>query len=119
MNSDPVNFRANPLSAWFLLTTAAAVLVALILGAVRGSEASNGWGIGLAIVFPCVLTLFGFFKRPRLRNAFLGAFCGVVVGLAAGTLVGSGPVGLTSVSATVLVGSLILALVGLAGRTAR
>jgi hypothetical protein len=117
---DPLPYRSNPLSAWFLLTAVAAVMVSIV-GAWIGLGQTPSLGIAIPVftVFPFALGLLGVLTPPRLRNGVLGFLCGAALGLVVGVLAHSSGHVLTAAVVGTLAGSTMVVVLGLLGRAAR
>jgi hypothetical protein len=118
MTPEPIRHRSDPLSAWFLLLTTAAVLSTFLSGAFA-TEQDQAFAIGLSVILAVLFTLLGVCFRPRLRNAAVGFLCGGLMGGVCGILVGVETSSLTVQTFAVLAGSVMIVIVGLAGRSAR
>jgi hypothetical protein len=116
MNPNPR--RTDPLSAWFLLLTTAAVICTFLGSAVvsRLDTAAAAIGLGSNAV---VFGILGFCIRPRLRNAVLGFIGAALMISVAGILVGVQTTDLTVQAFAVLAGSVMIVIVGLVGRSVR
>jgi hypothetical protein len=114
MSAGPRPYRPNPLAAWFLLLTAAAVLFAFLPGFLVTDKIVLG-----AVLLPIVLGIIGLCFRPRLRNGSLGFGAGIVMGGLISLLATIPSSDLTYQFVGVLVGSILIIVVGLAGRSLR
>jgi len=118
MNPAPLPYRPNPLAAWFLLLTSAAVLCTILSGAFASGHNLVGGLVG-AVALAAVLSIVGLFFRPRLRNAGVGFVTGAVVGGIAGLLLSVPSDEFTLSLFAVLAGSVMIVVVGIVGRSVR
>jgi hypothetical protein len=110
--------RTDPLSAWFLLLTAAGVLCALLSSAVELKEPPYV-PVLLTILAAVSFGTVGVCFSPHIRNGIVGLFCGGIMGLVTGLLLQVPTDTLTVQTFAVLAGSVMIVVVGLVGRSVR
>jgi hypothetical protein len=116
MQPPPSPTRSNPLSAWFLLIAVAAVLCSS-LPLFRAQYVAAPIIIG--IVCGLLAALWGLFTPPRGKNALAGLAAGAMVGVIAGILVYAPRENFHTPVFAALAGSVMILLVGVAGRWSR
>lgn len=114
MKAGPRPYRPNPLAAWFLLLTTAAVLFAFLPGLLVTDKVLVG-----AALLPILLGAIGLCIRPNVRNGAVGFTTGVVMGGVVSLLATTPTSQLTVPFIGVLIGSILILVVGLAGRSLR
>jgi hypothetical protein len=118
VSREPIRYRPNPLAAWFLLLTALAALCSFVGGAFATRQDPLlpliSGGI-LAAVFAAVGSWF----RPHFRNAGIGFISGGMIGCIFGVLIAAKTSDIGLQAFAVIVGSVMIVLVGLLGRSVR
>ena len=117
----PSSSRGYPLSALFLLVTAAGVVLAMVAPVVRGPrEAGFGEMLGAAIVGGVALSLLGsvlgLFHYSRWRGVLWGLLLGGVLGLFLGPMMFLPPTSLPLVLLNSLGGAVVIICVGAVAR---
>jgi hypothetical protein len=116
MSQPAPRFRTSSLASWFLLLTAAAVVLAFVRAAPVAGYAQV---LAPAIVWGLVFAAGGFFSPPRGRNIFLGFVAGFCVGAAVGVVSATSTKKLTPLAIAVITGSVLIIFVGLMGSRRR